>query len=569
MIRRAIPLLLVAALAVAACRDESTPVVPDAGSQPTLGAGAVKGQIVPGRYIVVFKDHVAGVNALAANMVSQRRGRLNLVYDSALKGFAAELSAADAAELAQDPDVAFVEPDRIVSASGTQTPAPSWGLDRVDQRNLPLDNSYSFGTNGAGVHIYIIDTGILLSHQDFGGRAVFGFDVLGDGNGHTDCNGHGTHTAGTAGSSTYGVAKGASLVSVRVLDCGGLGLTSWVVAGINFVTKNAIKPAVANMSLGGGLSGALNQAVTKSISAGITYTISAGNSNADACQVSPASTAAALTVGASDISDVRAVFSNLGTCLDLFAPGVNILSTYRTNDTATKVLSGTSMAAPHVAGAAALFLQNNPAAKPVNVAHALLTTATPNVVANPGAGSPNLLLYTGVASGPVVDLPPSARFNINCSGLVCDFDSSPSSDDRGITGRSWLLGDGSTATTVKVHHSYAAAGTYNVKLTVNDAGGHSNSRTTAVALPAPANQKPVANFTYSCNGIDCVFDSITSTDDHGIVTRTWNFGDGKTGSGLAPSHHYVNLGNFNVTLTVTDAAGLLGTQTQQVPIGLP
>jgi subtilisin family serine protease len=342
-----------------------------------------------------------------------------------------------------------------------------------------------------------------------------------------------------------------------------------VIAGINFVTQNAIKPAVANMSLGGGLQGALNQAVTKSINAGITYSIAAGNTNSDACQVSPASVAPALTVGASDINDVRASFSNLGTCLDLFAPGVNILSTYRTNDTATQVLSGTSMATPHVAGAAALYLQTNPTATPANVVHALLTTATGNVLTNPGSGSPNLLLFTGTASGPAVDLPPVARFSINCSGLSCDFDSSPSSDDKGITGRAWTLGDGSTAATLKVHHVYAAAGTYSVRLTVSDGGGHANSVTQTITLPAPLNQRPVASFTWLCNGIDCQFDSITSSDDHGIVSRSWSFGDGKTGTGLAPTHRYQTLGTFKVTLTVTDAAGLKGTQSQQVPIGLP
>lgn len=559
---------IVLCLIAAGCADPRSAAGPSSEA-PSDPAQFAAGQAVPGRYIVVFKDHVPGAHTLAARMIREQRGHLDVVYDNALKGFAGQLSAAAAAELAKDPDVAFVEPDRVVQAFATQSPTPSWGLDRVDQRNLPLNNSFSSTTNGTGVHIYIIDTGIRLTHRDFAGRAVFGFDFLHDGNGRTDCNGHGTHVAGTAAGKSFGVAKGASLVSVRVLDCSGFAFNSWVIAGIDWVTTNAIKPAVANMSLGGGLSGALNQAVSKSIAAGITYVIAAGNSNADACQVSPASTAAALTVAATGITDARATFSNLGPCVDLFAPGVNIVSDYRTSDSATKVLSGTSMATPHVVGAVALFLQSNPAALPSNVAHALLTTSTSGVVGNSGAGTPNLLLFTGIVGGAGGNLSPKAAFTINCSSLTCDFDSSPSSDDKGISSRTWLLGDGGSATGIKVHHVYAVGGTFTVRLTVNDAVGASSTITKTITLPAPLNQKPVARFTFLCNGIDCDFDSITSTDDHGIVKRAWTFGDGGTGSGLAVSHRYNQLGTFSVTLTVTDGAGLTGKQTQQVSIGLP
>jgi subtilisin family serine protease len=560
--------LLGAVGVLAGCQDSRTPAGP--AEEPTIPFDLAShvGQAVPGRYIVVLKPGVAGGPAGARKKVEDRGGRVHLVYDGAIQGFAADLSDAEAAALARDPSVSFVEPDRVVSAFTVQSPAPSWGLDRIDQRALPLSGSYNYGTTGSGVRVYIIDTGILLSHTDFGGRASFGFDVIHDGQGQTDCNGHGTHVAGTTAGTRYGVAKAARLVSVRVLDCSGFGLNSWVIAGINWINQNGVKPAVVNMSLGGGLSGALNQAVTNSIAAGFSYTIAAGNGNTDACQVSPASTPGAITVGATDISDTRAAFSNFGKCLDLFAPGVNITSDFRGGNTATKVLNGTSMSAPHVAGAAALYLQNNPTATPANLTHALLTTATTGVIKTPGTGSPNLLLFTGTVTGPVQDLNPVARFTATCFHRTCDFSGISSSDDHGITGYSWTLGDGTTATGAAVHRVYAANGSYTVRLTVTDAAGHTGSLSRTITLPAPANQAPVARFTVLCNSIDCDFDSITSSDDFGIVSRKWNFGDGKTGTGMAPSHRYTRLGTFNVTLTVTDAYGLTGKQTQQVTIGL-
>jgi len=276
----------------------------------------------------------------------------------------------------------------------------TWGLDRLDQRDLPLNATYSYDKTGSGVTAYIIDTGIRLSHNDFGGRATSGYDAI-DGGSADDCNGHGTHVSGTVGGTTYGVAKGVRLVAVRVLDCGGSGSNSGVIAGVNWVTSNhaAGQPAVANMSLGGGVSTALDQAVSNSIADGVTYALAAGNSNANACNSSPARTPNAITVGATTSSDARASYSNYGTCLDVFAPGSNITSAWSTSNTATNTISGTSMASPHVAGAAAVYLEGNPGATPAQVASALSGAATTGKVTSPGSGSPNRLLYSAPPGG--------------------------------------------------------------------------------------------------------------------------------------------------------------------------
>jgi subtilisin family serine protease len=353
---------------------------------------------IPNNYIVVLDDAVIGERGdnsiagyMADDMARLYHGKLKHVYKHALNGFSVEMSEADAEAMSQDYRVLFVEEDGVMTADATQT-NPPWGLDRIDQRNRPLSATYTYNWTGSGVRVYVIDTGIRTTHTQFGGRASNVFDAFG-GSG-ADCNGHGTHVSGTVGGSTYGVAKSALLRGVRVLDCNGSGSTSGVIAGVNWVTQNHINPAVANMSLGGGASSALDSAVNSLSNSGVPIAVAAGNSNADACGSSPARAANAITTGSTTTTDARSSFSNFGTCLDIFAPGSGILSAWFSSDTATATLSGTSMASPHVAGVAALYKQANPSASSTTVRNAIVNNATTNVVTGAGTGSPNRLLYS-------------------------------------------------------------------------------------------------------------------------------------------------------------------------------
>lgn len=386
------PVLVLLGVALAACSDAGGPVPiaedPSADIEPSVGTP------IPGQYIVVYKPGTRGRTGVVANLVEGGGASLMYEYREALNGVTLRnVSDVELAALRADPDVEYIEQDQVFTKSATQSGA-TWGLDRIDQRARPLNGTFVYTNTGSGVRAYILDTGIRYDHVDFGGRAVPGFDAIGDGRNGNDCDGHGTHVAGTVGGTTWGVAKASTLIAVRVLDCNGSGTTSGVIAGVDWVRTNHVKPAVANMSLGGGASTALDNAVANAVAAGVTFVVAAGNSNRDACNFSPARAGTAITVGATTSTDARASYSNFGACLDLFAPGSSITSAWFTSSTSTATISGTSMASPHVAGVAAQFLQSNPAATPSMVRNAIVANATANVVTSAGRRSPNLLLFT-------------------------------------------------------------------------------------------------------------------------------------------------------------------------------
>jgi len=392
-------------------------MAPPASAAPG-GTGVIRNTggatAVADSYIVVFKDATVAASTVADRagaMAGRVGGTVARTYRHALRGFEFTGTAEMARQLAADPSVAYVEQNHRVRATDTQSPTPSWGLDRIDQRPLALDDSYTYPTTAAGVRVYVVDTGIRFSHNTFGGRAVSGYDAI-DGGTADDCDGHGTHVAGTAGGREYGVAKGVTLVAVRVLNCAGEGTYGQVIAGIDWVTgdHDAGELAVANMSLGGPAADSVNTAVENAIADGVTFVVAAGNETTDACDSSPASAPNAITVAATGgfeggpgRSDARASFSNYGSCVDIFAPGVNITSSTADSNTSSDAWDGTSMASPHVAGAAALVLAQNPTFTPRQVRDHLVGNGTTGVVTNPGPGSPNVLLYVENAAPPEHD----------------------------------------------------------------------------------------------------------------------------------------------------------------------
>lgn len=376
---------------------------------------------IPGQYIVVFNsdeirervdsDRLAGrldkalvaspdaaiaaeVEKRVVDVAAQHDLKVTQLYTHALHGMVVTADNKKLARLLNDPRVAFVEEDGYVELSATQTGA-TWGLDRVDQRDRPLNGTYVYDPLATNVRAYIIDSGIRTGHTQFGTRLLSGYSAINDGRGTNDCNGHGTHVAGTVGGTTWGVAKQVRLVPVRVFGCTGGSANSTIIAGIDWVRANRVLPAVANMSLGGPASSATDTATNNLINSGVTVVVAAGNNNgANACNYSPARVANAVTVGSTTSTDARSSFSNIGSCVNIFAPGSSITSAWSTSTSASNTISGTSMASPHVAGAAALYLTNNPSASPATVRNWLYSNSTPNRVSNPGTGSPNRLLYT-------------------------------------------------------------------------------------------------------------------------------------------------------------------------------
>ena len=580
-----------AAILLAGCtQDRPTALSPsDLDNGPSFAAApATAGAKIPGQYIVRLRDDVQDVAGIAAEIADANGGTIRFLYTHAIKGFAINIRDAAAADIARHSRVLYVEQDQVVRLVETQTGA-TWGLDRIDQRNLPLSTTYTYNADGTGVTAYIIDTGIRLTHSEFTGRIRSGHDAI-DGGTAEDCHGHGTHVAGTVGGTTWGVAKKTSVVAVRVLDCAGSGTDASVIEGIDWVTADhaAGTPAVANMSLGGGFSQALNDAVMNSVNDGVIYAVAAGNGYGNACDGSPASEATALTVGSTTSTDAESSFSDRGPCLDIWAPGSGITSAWIGSDNATNTISGTSMATPHVAGGAALYLQGNPTADAAQVDAALSAAATTGKITwsnpfglkppPPPAGQDYLLYTLDFTGGPPPPPPPppspidgdpvnlsataASKSQINLSWEDQSTNESGFKIERcqgvGCTGFAEIATTGANATSFN-NTGLSASTTYRYRVIAFNSIDVSNYSNEAEATTL-ANQLPNARYTWACSGSkggrNCSFNGTTSSDPDGsISSHNWDFGDGTTGSGSQVSHQFASRGAFTVTLTVTDNNG--------------
>jgi subtilisin family serine protease len=454
------------------------------------GAGALTGTQATGvgRYIITLQD--SANTAVVVDTYRDLGSNIDFVYTHSINGFAGDFTQTVMNLLRTDPLVTRIERDGKVTATAVQSSAP-WPLDRVDQRPALRDTKYSYLTTGSGVDAYIIDTGVRATHVEFTGRMGAGYDVVTAGGTADDCNGHGTHVAGSVGGSQYGVAKAVTIHSVRVLNCTGGGTSSAVIAGIDWVAgrQTSGSRSVANLSLSSGVSATMDDAVRRTIAKGVNMVVAAGNSSADACNYSPARVPEAITVGAADIQDTRASFSNFGTCVDVFAPGASILSADYASDTGAVRKSGTSMASPHVAGAIARYLQSG-TLSPAEMQDLIVSTATTDAVIDPGAGSPNRYLYISDGVVSEQNAAPSAAFSESCDYLSCQFTDQSTDSDGTIQSRSWNFGDGTGSTAGDPTHAFAAAGTYKVSLVVTDNEGATTTTSHDVVVTASPDAPP-------------------------------------------------------------------------------
>ncbi|MEV8372551.1 S8 family serine peptidase [Kribbella sp. NPDC056861] len=562
-----------ALIAAAVAISFATMAAPTAQAAEGVVRNAGTPTAVSGKYIVALKDAPAGKVRAAAlrtradGLVGKFGGSVDYVYDQVLGGYSARMTDSQARRLAADPSVAYVEQVQTMKIADTQNNPPNWGDDRIDQRDLPLSKSYTYPANpGQGVTVYILDTGINPNHQEFTGRVKQGVDYIDNDSNPADCHGHGTHVAGTAVGTTYGVAKKANVVSVRILNCQGSGENDQILAGMNWIKANAVKPAVVNYSVGCGSrcsSDALDNAVKGIIASGVQFVQAAGNNNDDSCYFSPQKVPAAITVGNSTINDARYTGtgpSNYGSCLDIWAPGTNIISASYSSNTGTATMTGTSMASPHTAGAAALYLGANPNATPQQVRDALVNNGTTGKLTGINSGSPNVLLYTGfigggTPAGPTVTNPGNqstavggtANLQLQASGGTTPYTWSASGLPAGLT-----IG----SSTGKITGSPTTQNTYNVTVTVTDSANKTGQTTFTWTIGSTGGctaQQVVSNPGFETGSTPWsananVIGSWSQQAAHGGTRYAWLGGQGVTHTDYASQSVTIPSGCATVTL---------------------